>query len=357
MSRCCLSWFSILLAIIVLLLTNCAVKTPLYSAKEISVSRDRIVLEKKDQIKKFEARIREGLQRGFLPIIDVEFHYGSERIEIEKLIKRMNENGVALTWLSPCGDRGRSEVSAALNELYPDRIVPTTVSGDGTLWHSSDKGFLDRLATAVRSGRYFAMGEFEARHYHAGPSTSPDAHTRVDSEAMRVVFELSKEKNIPFSLHHEAEDKLLPELELMLRRYPEAKVIWCHVGRNRDPNTWKKFRKAEAAREFLQKYPNLYFDFLASPPGAIFSGYVEGIMYKTSFPGFTLNPEWKKVIEEFPDRFVLGSDVAPLRFEGWYDRVFDDYRKIILKGVREDVAERIAYKNAWKLMTGEDWVD
>jgi len=357
MLRYCLSWFSILLVIILLLSTNCAVKTPFYGAKDINIPRDRFVLEKNDQIKKFEGRIRDGLQKGFLPIIDVEFHYGSQMIEIQKLIKKMDENGVALTWLAPCGDQGRSEVSLALNELYPDRIVPTTVSGDGSLWHSSDKDFLDRLATAVRSGRYFAMGEFEARHYHAGPSTSPDAHMRADSEAMRVVFELSKEKNIPFLLHHEAEDKLLPELESMLSRYPEAKVIWCHIGRNRNPNTWKKFRKAEAAREFLQKYPNLYFDFVQEPPEARFSGYVVGIMYKMSFLGFTLNPEWKKVIEEFPDRFVLGSDVAPLRFEGWYDRVFADYRKIILKGVRKDVAERIAYKNAWKLMTGEDWVD
>ncbi len=356
MFRYCLSRFSILLVIILLLSTNCAVKTPFYGAKDISIPSDRIVLEKNDQIKKFERRIREGLQRGFLPIIDVEFHY-TQRIEIEKLIRRMDENGVALTWLAPGGDRGESELSLVLNELYPDRIVPTTVSGDGRLWHSSDQGFLDRLATAVRSGRYFAMGEFEARHYHAGPSTSPDAHTRVDSEAMKVVFEQSKEKGIPFLLHHEAEDKLLPELELMLGRYPEAKVIWCHVGRNRNPNTWKKFRKAEAAREFLERFPNLYFNFLASPPGAIFSGYVEGIMYKMSFKGVILDPEWKRVIEEFPDRFVLGSDVAPLRFEGWYDRAFDDYRKIILKGVRNDVAERIAYKNAWNLMTGEDWVD
>ena len=356
MFRYCLSRFSILLVITLFSFANCAFKTPFYGAKEISISIDRIVLEKKDQIKKFEGRIREGLQRGFIPIIDVEFHYG-QRIEIEKLIKRMDENGVALTWLAPGGDWGRSEVSMALNELYPDRIVPTTVSGDGKLWHSSDKGFLDRLATAVRSGRYFAMGEFEARHYYAGPSTSPDAHTRVDSGAMKVVFELSKEKGIPFLLHHEAEDKLLPELELMLGRYPEVKVIWCHAGRNRNPNTWKKFRKAEAAREFLQRYPNLYFNFLASPPGAKFSGYVEGIMYNISSQGVALDPEWKEVVEEFPDRFVLGSDVAPLRFEGRHDRVFDDYRNIILQGVRRDIAEMIAYKNAWKLMTGEDWVD
>lgn len=357
MFRYRLSWISILFVIILLLSANCAVTPTFYDPKETSISRDRIVLEKNEQIKKFEARIREGLQKGFLPIIDVEFHYGSQMIEIEKLIKKMDENGVALTWLSPCGDWGRSEVSLALNELYPDRIVPTTVSGDGKLWHSADKSFLDRLAAVVRSGRYFAVGELEARHYYAGPSTSPDAHTRVDSEAMKVVFELSKESGIPFLLHHEAEDKLLPELELMLGKYPEAKVIWCHVGRNRNPNTWKKFRRAEAVREFLQKYPNLYFNFCCSPPGTRFSGYVEGIMYKWTFHGYTLDREWKEVIEEFPDRFVLGSDVAPLRFEGWYDRVFDDYRKIILKGVRKDVAERIAYKNAWNLMTGEDWVD
>ena len=49
--------------------------------------------------------------------------------------------------------------------------------------------------------------------------------------------------------------------------------------------------------------------------------------------------------------------LAPLRFEGWYDRVFNNYRNIILQGARKDVAEMIAYKNAWKLMTGEDWVD
>jgi hypothetical protein len=323
--------------------------------KSSTTEGDVAALKRNEQIRIFEKRVRELNGHGILPIIDVEFHYG-RRIEIKNLIKKMDENGVALVWLAPGGDSLGSEESLRLNELFPDRIVPTTVSGDGRLWHSSDKGFLDRLATAVRSGRFFAMGEFEGRHYHAGPSTSADAHMAVDSKAMEVVFKLSEEKGIPLLLHHEAEDMLLPELERMLRRHPEAKVIWCHVGRNRNPNTWMKFRKAEAAREFLQRYSNLYFNFLASPPGARFSGYVEGIMYKISSQGVALEPEWKEVIEEFPDRFVLGSDVAPLRFER-YDRVFNDYRNIILHGVRNDVAKKIAFKNAWKLMTGEDWRD
>ena len=79
-------------------------------------------------------------------------------------------------------------------------------------------------------------------------------------------------------------------------------------------------------------------------------------MYDVSFTSAFLNSEWKKVIEEFPDRFVLGSDINTGRFND-YDRVMDTYRGVILKGVKKDVAEKIAFKNGWKLMTGEDWKD
>jgi microsomal dipeptidase-like Zn-dependent dipeptidase len=87
---------------------------------------------------------------------------------------------------------------------------------------------------------------------------------------------------------------------------------------------------------------------------------VEGILYDYSSGNVSLDAEWKKVIEEFPDRFVLGSDANTggglEKFEK-YDRVTSIYRNIILKGLKKDVAEKIAYKNAWKLMTGKDWED
>ena len=206
-------------------------------------------LEKGEQIKIFQERIRGLLRQGILPIIDVEYHHGG-KIENERLISRMDDNGVALTWLGPNEKLGSGE-SIRLNELYPDRFVPTTVHGDGKLWHSSDKGFLEKLAKDVKSGKYFAMGEFEARHYQSD-TNNRNVHMPVDSEAMQVVFELSSETGMPFLLHHEAEDKLLPELERMLVKYPKAKVIWCHVGRNRNPATWKQFTKADGVRDLIK---------------------------------------------------------------------------------------------------------
>jgi len=314
-----------------------------------------VSIERSEQIKVFEKKIRQVLKSGILPIIDVEYHHGG-KIEIKRLIKRMDENGVALTWLGPNEKLG-SENSLTLNGLYPDRFVPTTVHGDGKLWHNSDKRFLDELTKDVRSGKYFAMGEFEARHYPSS-TNDRDVHMPVDSEAFQVVFQLSSETGVPFLLHHEAEDQLLSELERMLANYPKAKVIWCHVGRNRDPVKWKKFRTPDAVRELLKKYPNLYFDLVQSKPGSKYrgTGYVEGILYDVSSWGVSLGTEWKKIFEEFPDRFVIGSDINTGRFEN-YDRVMETFRTIVLKGVRKDVAEKIAFKNAWKLMSGEDWRD
>lgn len=314
-----------------------------------------VSLERSEQLKLFEKKIREMLKNGILPIIDVEYHHGG-KIEIEKILKRMDANGVALTWLGPNEKLGSKE-SLRAHALYPDRFVPTTVHGDGRLCHSSDKDFLEELAKDVRSGKYFAMGEFEARHYPSS-TNNRNVHMPVDSEAMQVVFQLSSETGIPFLLHHEAEDELLPELERMLAKYPKAKVIWCHVGRNRNPTTWKKFRTPDAVREFLKKYPNLYFDLVQSKPGHKYpgTGYIEGIMYDVSSTGVSLSAEWKKVFEEFPDHFVIGSDINTGRFDN-YDNVMENFRTVVFQGVRKDVAEKIAFKNAWKLMSREDWRD
>jgi hypothetical protein len=316
------------------------------------IHTDLMAFDRHEQVKIFETKIRGMLKKGPLPIIDVEFHYG-DKIEVEKLKNKMDENGVALTWLGPNEKLG-SEESLRLNESYPDQFVPTTVHGDGKHWHNTDKNFLTKLTMDVQSGKYFAMGEFEARHYRSDTNTR-DVHMPVDSEAMQVVFELSSSMGLPFLLHHEAEDVLLPEIERMLVKFPTAKLIWCHGGRNRNPWSWKKFKEADGARDFLRKYPNLYFDLVQAKPGSKYpsTGYVDAILYTPSAP-FFLDKEWKKLLEEFPDRFLIGSDINTGRFSE-YDRVMDTFRSIVLKEVKKEAAERIAFKNAWKLMIGEEF--
>lgn len=309
---------------------------------------------RKEQLAAFSNSIRQIQSTGTTPIIDAEFHYDGG-MNMGKILDNMKKNGVALTWLCP-NERDGSAASLRMNTVYPDAIVPTTVGGDGPLWHGNDTTFIIKLDNDVRSGNYYAMGEFEARHYPSN-TNNRDVHKSLESPDFQTLFQASGDTGIPFMIHHEAEDAMLPELERMLAKYPKAKVIWCHFGRNRNPLTWTKFTTPDTAREYLKTYPNLYFDLIQSPPGSLYqTGYPDGIMYDTSRNPAVLKPEWKAVIEDFPDRFILGTDMNGGRFNS-YDQVITIFRKIILPSFSKETSEKIAYKNAWKLMTGEEWTE
>jgi hypothetical protein len=217
----------------------------------------------------YAAELRRIRATGVTPIIDVEHHWGG-RLPLDGLIVKMDRAGVALTWL---GQNERNGSAYALKETarYPSRLVPATIHGDGPRWHGRDPSLLAELKADAESGRYFALGEFEARHYISG-TNDRDVHLPVDSESFEAVFRMAEETGLPMLLHHEAEDALLPELERMLDRHPRARVIWCHAGRNRNRNTWTVLPTPEGMRAFIARHPNLYFDLNQAPPGSTHKG-------------------------------------------------------------------------------------
>jgi len=307
--------------------------------------RQTLITSYRETIRRLQSRSR-------LPIIDVEHHWGG-KIPLKDLIEKMDRNDVALTWLG-ANERNGSQSSVESCRQFPDRLVPTTIHGDGPRWHGKDLSVVQELDADVRSGRYFAMGEFEARHY-VSSTNNRDIHMPIDSDSFHGVFKAAEATGVAFLLHHEAEDALLPELEKMLSLYPKANVVWCHVGRNRDPKTWTRFPSPEGVRTFIQKYPNLYFDVLQSGSRSVFppTGAYESILYYGGKQA-ALMPEWVQLFDTFPDRFLIGSDINTGRW-GNYDQVMYRFRTSILRVLAPETAEKIAFKNAWRLMSGEDW--
>jgi predicted TIM-barrel fold metal-dependent hydrolase len=295
---------------------------------------------------------------GVIPVIDVEHHWGA-KMPIEALIAKMDKAGVALTWLGQNERNGSAHVFPDAAR-FPTRIVPTTIHGDGKRWHGRDLTLLDELAADTASGRYFAMGEFEARHY-VSSTNDRDVHLPVDSESFERVFRIAEATGLPMLLHHEAEDRLLPELERMLARHPKAVVIWCHVGRNRDANTWTVLPRPDGVRDFIRRFPNLYFDLNQSPPGGRHKGtrQLDSVLYDRvnpdkggdNQPDAVLSDEWRVLFEEHPERFLFGSDVNTGRWDN-YERVAENFRWLVLKRLSRGAAEKIAWRNAWRLMGG-----
>ena len=71
-------------------------------------------------------------------------------------------------------------------------------------------------------------------------------------------------------------------------------------------------------------------------------------------PDTKLNAQWLELLEEFPERFVIGTDVNTGRFDE-YSRVVETFRLLVLRRLNRAAAERIAFRNAWRLMSGEEW--
>ena len=348
LAACLLSLLGVLAALCCPLFAQAQADIPLHQA------------ERAAQLAAYAAEIRRSLAAGVLPIIDVEHHWGG-KLPLERLIAKMDDNGVALTWL---GQNEKNGSSRALDEAakFPSRIVPATIHGDGPRWHGRDPLLLDELARDAKSGQYYALGEFEARHY-VSSTNNRDVHLPVDSPSFEAVFSLAEETGLPMLLHHEAEDALLPELERMLARHPKAHVIWCHMGRNRNRSTWTKLPTPDGVRNFLRRYPNLFFDLNQAKPGSRHRGtnQVDAVLYDTdpgkggdNQPDTKLNAQWLELLEEFPERFVIGTDVNTGRFDE-YSRVVETFRLLVLRRLNRAAAERIAFRNAWRLMSGEEW--
>ncbi|MCZ6814220.1 MAG: amidohydrolase, partial [Alphaproteobacteria bacterium] len=97
-------------------------------------------------------------------------------------------------------------------------------------------------------------------------------------------------------------------------------VLWAHSG----------FDSPEDVAMMLRKYENLWAD-LAFRSEHASNGKVD--------------PQWRKVFLEFPDRFMIGTDTyTPDR---WYYVVEHAYRsRKWITDLPRDVGENIAYRNA-----------
>ena len=213
-----------------------------------------------------------------------------------------------------------------------------------------------KIEEEALSGNYYFMGEFELRHYmstrefkegqkHRDVSISPD------SAWVHKIFNLASELQITFQIHNDLEDEMVKRWEKILAQYPGALVIWTHLGLIRYPDRQTVYSPVYID-ELLTRFPNLYFDLAVSIPGRIYpgSGFIQNTLQNSSGD---LLPEWKSLIEKHPDRFTIGSDIAPVRFGSFIPKIQN--ARSILAQLSDSTAEKVAYKNAWYLITRSEW--
>jgi hypothetical protein len=268
----------------------------------------------------------------------------------------MDEHGIALTAFS--AEAGRwDERTRILMAADPARYIPTTGAGIPPWWPGGAEKLLTDVAEAVRSHRYPLMGEFEFRHYPSPRQVKRGENDRditvpIDGPLGHRLFQISQESGVPFEILYELEDTLLPPLEAMLRQYPKAKVIWCHLAQIRYQRR-STIYGPEYVRRLLESHPNLYFDTAFGGPASLYPSSNEPharVWDRESGRG--IRPDWAAVIAAHPYRFLAALDIGGDRM----DQVGEPTKVLrqFLEAVPAPEREIVAHKAAWKLLFNEE---
>ena len=340
----------------------------------------RVELTRKAIEEKWRTRILAFLDRGTIPMIDLLSFLPRENAT--KVLRHtnqvMDETGVALISFAGYEASGDMKLQGYrwgyfIHEVvnqYPDRYILTTNKGGNGNWWKQKGGkphhFIDQLEEQVRGGDYPFIGQVEFRHYMSSAQckagrTHRDIDIPINGKNGHRVFRLSAQTGIPFSIHLEPEDEKTAALEEMLREYPGARVIWTHFGQIRRPEREKRFGP-ELVRLLLRTYPNLYFDISTGEPGRRYTcgrDILDTVIWKTAgreVQTDTLKPAYRKILEKFSDRFVVGFDYGPPnRRSERYLRQRIENARLIMRDLSETANHDISYRNAWFLLTGRQW--
>lgn len=240
-----------------------------------------------------------------LPIFDAHVHYSHDAVELipaKQVAALLRKAGVRRALVSSSDDKG----TQVLYEQAPDIVVPALRPyrrrGEiGTWMH--DPTVIDYVEANLRKNKYFAIGEFHA--YGAD----------IDTPVLQKIIALAKRYGLLLHAHSDAD-----AIDRIFKADPQARVLWAHSGFDRPDNV----------RKMLRKHNKLWAD-LAFRSDQANAGNVV--------------PEWRAAFEEFPDRFMVGTDTfAPERW--YYVAEHATFSRGWLASLPAPLAKKIAYQNA-----------
>ncbi|HSB80911.1 MAG TPA: amidohydrolase family protein [Candidatus Methylomirabilis sp.] len=245
-----------------------------------------------------------------LPIFDAHIHYSQADWAVyspEAVLGILDAAGVRWALVSSTPDDG----TLRLHEKAPTRVVPFLrpyrTQGDMATW-AADPSILTYVEARLQRGIYKGIGEFHLPEGQAG------------SLVVQGFVRLALRDNL--ILHAHADEMALEELA---RLDPKVRVLWAHAGMSSGP---------EVVGRLLNRYPNLS---------------VELALRSDVAPGGQLDPAWRELFLKHPDRFMVGTDTWVTSQWGRLAEIQIGIRAW-LRQLPPDVAERIAFKNAARLV-------
>lgn len=240
-----------------------------------------------------------------LPLFDSHIHYSHDAVDFlppEAAAQILRDAGLKSALVSSSNDNGTQAIYAAAPDIVVPALRPYQRRGTISTW-MYDEGVIDYVEDRLSKFEYRALGEFHA------------FGDDIKLPVLQRMIELAKEYDLILHAHSDAD-----AINLIFEAWPEAKVLWAHSG----------FLHPRSVAETLRKHDNLWAD----------------LAFRSEIAsGGEVDARWREAFDEFPDRFMVGTDTfAP---ERWYyvEPHAADAREW-LATLPEDLARAIAFENA-----------
>jgi hypothetical protein len=245
-----------------------------------------------------------------LPLFDAHIHYNHDAWKVvspKEAIERLRKAGVVRALVSSSSDDGTQKLYAQAPDLIVPELRPYRKNGEITRW-LRDESIIAHVEQRLKQHKYVALGEFHVSGANA------------DLPVVRRIVQLAKQHKLMLHAHSDAD-----AVERLFHEDPEARIIWAHAG----------YEKPPVVGEMLRRYKNLWAELSSRDDVA---------------PNGRLVQEWREVLLEFPDRFMIGTDTYIPERWNLIDASARETRRW-LSELPIEVAERIAFKNGEALLT------
>ena len=244
-----------------------------------------------------------------LALADTHIHYSHdawERLPPDRAVALLRKAGLKFAFVSSSSDEGTQKLYAEAPDLVVPVLRPYRARGELSSWMHDDT-VPRMLADLLKKNKYAGIGEFHA------------FGDDIDLPVLQAVIALAKEHQIFLHAHSDAD-----AIDRIFATYPNAIVLWAHSG----------FDSPQDVAQMLSKHDNLWAD-LAFRSEHTSRGEV--------------TPEWKSVFEQFPNRFMLGTDTyTPERW--FYVEDHAATSRDWLQTLSPELRDQIAFKNAEQLL-------
>jgi len=277
-----------------------------------------------------------------LPIADVHFHV-MPWMDVADLQKHMDAGGIE--WAGGAGSVGGPAKGLEAAKSLGARYVRATGQGQwlslkkqgGTpaLEDASSRAWASRLASVeedLRDNDARVIGEIHVNARTSAANAVVDFKIRADAPTLMALLDLAAKYKRPLNIHAQWDNDTAKQVAALADHNKNARLILSHCG---------VFASSGQMRAFLEAHANVDCDLsFRSPPQVRQARLAERAVFTANH----LDDDWQKLIEDHPDRFVVGVDDT--RDWAEYDEIVAHIRGGLLANLTPAAAEKVAHGNA-----------